>query len=313
MQLLLGRRPALLGEASFLVLPRPYAGGRGGAPTGPRQTRNRANVSMPRHDFEDLPHAARQSVESQIGRIKTARTAGGGMNSGIAAFVDSERGQVFVKGIPSDHPQAVSQAREAAIAPHLPAASPQLLWRVEAGGWVLIGYEVIDGRHADYTDDADLDLVLDALQEVQQITAPDVPEIKRAERRWAAYADGGTAELFAGTTLLHTDLAPHNTLIDGRAHMIDWAWPTQGAAFIDPHVLAVRLMEAGHSAEDAVNWVQRVPSWRAATSAALLAFSTAAVRSWREIAEQDPQPWKVKMAGHAAELEAHLHTILGMR
>jgi hypothetical protein len=268
--------------------------------------RKRTTVSMPRIAFEDLPQAARRAVETQTGHIKAARTAGGGINSGVAAFLDTERSRLFVKGIPSDHPQAVSQAREIAIAPHLPAASPRLLWHVDAGGWVILGYEAIAGRQADYTDSGDLVLVLDALQELQQVTAPDLSEVKRAEQRWAGYADQGTADLFAGRSLLHTDFAPHNVMIDGRAHIIDWAWPTVGAAFIDPHVLAVRLMEAGHSAEDAVHWVQRVPSWREASPSALLAFSTAVVRSWREIADQDPQPWKIAMAGHAAGLKAYL-------
>ncbi|WP_369192662.1 aminoglycoside phosphotransferase [Streptomyces sp. R08] len=261
---------------------------------------------MPRRDFQDLPQAAQRSVEARTGRIRAARTAGGGLNSGMAAILDSEQGRVFVKGIPTDHPQAVSQAREIAIAPYLPAASPQLLWHVEAGGWVLIGYEVVDGRHADYTDDADMAFVVDALQELQQVTAPDVPKLKRAEHRWAAYADEDTAELFAGTTLLHTDVAPHNILIDDRAHILDWAWPTRGAAFIDPHVLAIRLMEAGHGVGEAVNWARRFPSWREAAPEALNAFSTAAARSWREIADQDSQPWKIAMAGYAAKLKAYL-------
>ena len=268
--------------------------------------RKRAIVSMLRIGFEDLPQAARRAVEIRTGHIKAARTAGGGINSGAAALLDTERGRVFVKGIPSDHAQAVSQAREIAIAPYLPASSPRLLWHVEAGGWVILGYEAIAGRHADYTDSGDLVLVLDVLQELQQVIAPDLMEVKRAERRWAGYADEGTADLLAGRTLLHTDFAPHNVLIDGRAHIIDWAWPTVGAAFIDPHVLALRLMEAGHSAADAVNWAQRVPSWREASPSAVLAFSTAVARSWREIAEEDPQPWKVAMAGYAAELKAYL-------
>ncbi|MDQ0761947.1 aminoglycoside phosphotransferase [Streptomyces canus] len=262
---------------------------------------------MDRIHYDDLPQAARQAVEIQTGRIKGARTTGGGINSGVAAVLDGEGGPVFVKGIPREHPQAVSQAREVAVAPYLPAACPRLLWHLEAGGWVLLGYEVIDGRHADYTDSGDLVLVLTALRELQEVTAPDVPELKRAEQRWTAYADEGTAGLFAGTALLHTDWAPHNVLIgDGRAHLIDWAWPTQGAGFIDPHVLAVRLMEAGHSAGDAVTWVRRIMSWREAGRAELDAFSVTSMRMWREIADNDPQPWKVTMAGCAAELRAFL-------
>lgn len=239
---------------------------------------------MLRLRFHDLPEAARQAVETQAGRVRTARTAKGGTNSGVAAFLEAQAGPVFVKGIPSDHPQAVSQAREIAISPYLPSSCPRLLWHVEAGGWVLLGYEVIAGRHADYTDSGDLVLVLDALRELQQVTVPEGVGMKRAEQRWDAYADEGAQGLFAGNTLLHTDFAPDNVLMDGRrARLVDWAWPTRGAAFVDPYVLAVRLVAAGRSPGEAVTWVRRLPSWRAAGRPALEAFAVATVRMWREI------------------------------
>jgi hypothetical protein len=263
---------------------------------------------MPRRHFDDLPEAARKAVETQAGHIKAARTAPGGINSGIAVLLDTEGGTVFVKGIPADHPQAASQRREVAVSPHLPAACPRLLWHVEAGNWVLLGYEALHGTHADYTDSKDLVLVLDALRELQDVTVPATVLLKRAEHRWSAYADQGTADLFKGDALLHTDFAPDNVLIDERAHIIDWAWPTFGAPFIDPYVLAVRLMEAGHTPGAAITWVSRLPSWRQARAQAIDAFAVAVMRMWREIAHQDPQPWKETMASKAAELRSFLLT-----
>ena len=57
--------------------------------------------------------------------------------------------------------------------------------------------------------------------------------LKRAEDRWKPYVeDPGDAVAFAGHALTHTDWAPDNVLIaPGRPWLIDWAWPTLGAAW----------------------------------------------------------------------------------
>ncbi|MEU2901056.1 hypothetical protein ACWC4E_33150 [Streptomyces sp. NPDC001273] len=60
----------------------------------PLSSRNRA-VSMIRRQFHDLPAAARQAIASKVGPVHAARTAEGGLNSGIAAFLDTDHGPVF--------------------------------------------------------------------------------------------------------------------------------------------------------------------------------------------------------------------------
>ncbi|WP_030598523.1 hypothetical protein [Streptomyces fulvoviolaceus] len=77
-------------------------------------------------------------------------------------------------------------------------------------------------------------------------------------------------------------------------------------AWVDPFMLALRIMEAGATAAQAVSWVQRVPSWRESDPKALRAFAAAVIRLWREIAMEDLAPRKVAMAGHAAQLRTFL-------
>ncbi|MCA1222206.1 aminoglycoside phosphotransferase [Streptomyces sp. 8L] len=263
---------------------------------------------MCRIPFEQLPDDIRQAVADKVGSVYAARTVRGGMNSGIASVLETESGSVFVKGIPTDHPQAGAQGREAAIAPHLPASCPRLHWHLEVDGWSLLGYEVVDGRHADYTPGSpDLPLVEATLAELQQIKAPADIEIKDATDRWAEYAPLGTAHYFGGDALLHTDFAPDNVLITGgRARLVDWAWPTRGAAWIDPGALALRLMEAGHPLESAVAFAGRFVSWRDAEPTALAAFGSATAALWREVAAADGSPWKLNMAERAAALSDFL-------
>lgn len=257
-------------------------------------------MPVPRIHWMTLPAAARAAVEAHTGPVLSAETASAGVNSGIAATVCTATASFFVKGVPADHPQVRTQHRETVINPHLPPASPRMLWHVQAGGWDLIGYQRIAGRHAAYAPDSpDLPLVADAVAELQATLCPDL-DLKRAEQRWASYAGSSEVARLAGNTLLHTDLAPHNILISDRAHIIDWAWPTRGAAWIDPAVLILRLMEAGHSAGDADIWSRAsFASWASAPHAAVTVFSDANAAAWDEIARNDPQDWKKNMARHA--------------
>ncbi|WP_327594734.1 hypothetical protein [Streptomyces chartreusis] len=92
-------------------------------------------MSMPRIDFHGLPAAARQAVTLHTVPVRSVRPAEAGRNSAVAAVLTTASGPVFVKGIPVDHPQAAAQHREVAIAPHLPALAPRLLWHEEVAGW----------------------------------------------------------------------------------------------------------------------------------------------------------------------------------
>ena len=134
------------------------------------------------------------------------------------------------------------------------ATAPRLRWHQQVAGWDLLVFEYIDGaRHADYRPgSSDLARVISAMHDLAAVRCPDLP-VKRARQRWAAYVDREVdLDLLDGDALLHTDFNPLNILLrPDRVWIIDWAWPTRGAAFIDAACFLIRAMAAGHSASQA--------------------------------------------------------------
>ena len=106
--------------------------------------------------------------------------------------------------------------------------------------------------------------------------------------------------LLDGDALLHIDFNPLNILLGpDRVWIIDWAWPTRGAAFIDAACFLIRAMAAGHSASQAEALAARCPGWLQAPSAAIDVFALASARLYDEISRQDPQPFKQCLASVA--------------
>ncbi|MET8628618.1 phosphotransferase [Kitasatospora sp. NPDC004669] len=98
---------------------------------------------------------------------------------------------------------------------------------------------------------------------------------------------------FAGSCLLHTDLNNENVLIQGdRALLVDWAWATRGAPWIDPALWVIWLIAAGdHSPAAAEAWAARIPAWGLGDPALVNVFAQAQARMWADIAGAHPDPW----------------------
>jgi hypothetical protein len=261
-------------------------------------------LTLQRSYWNDLSQAVRDLVQARTGPVLAARTVSAGLvNSHLAAVLDTINSPLFVKGLRTDHPGVVRQHREAMINPHVLSLAPRLLWQAEGAGWNLLAFAYIPGaRHADYSPgSADLPAVVRVINRLQGIPCPDLP-VKRAEQRWAAYVDDTDLELLTGATLLHTDFNPLNVLMtaDG-AWVIDWAWPTRGAAFIDPACFLLRLMLGGHTAAQAEAWAQQCTSWGKTPDKAINVFAIACARHYDEIAREDPQPWKKHFAAVAQD------------
>jgi hypothetical protein len=256
--------------------------------------------------WDQLPHQVRAEITRRTGPVRSARTASAGKNSAIAAILDTRHGSVFVKGLPAERPGHV---REAEVNPYVREVAAPLLWHTVVAGWRLLGFAHTAGRHANYTPGSgDLPRVVATMRHLGQLPCPDLPALKRAEQRWASHVEHGPdLVLLRGKTLLHTDYAPDNVLVNGgAAKLIDWAWPTRGAGFIDPACLVVRLIHAGHTPAQAEAIVSPLPVWSCANREAINAFAAALVSMWTEIAAADPDAvWKQRMASAAQGWRKH--------
>ncbi|MEV0227968.1 hypothetical protein [Nonomuraea sp. NPDC050786] len=259
-------------------------------------------MPVARTDWNDLPAETRARVEEHTGPIRQAATMTEGLNSAVAALLTTDTGEVFVKGLRRAFPRRWTQDMEWVIGPYVAEVSPRTLWRVEDDEWDLIGFEAVDGRHARFDPGSpDVALVTDVMYLLGRTPCPNLP-LKTAESRWKPYMDDpDDLRWLAGDRLLHTDYNPLNVLIaDGRALLIDWAWPTRGAGWIDPACLILRLMLGGHTAEEADKVCTDLPAWREAPAEGVNAFAQASLTMWREISQADSAPWKSAM-GEAAE------------
>ncbi|MGW3993239.1 hypothetical protein ACWEF6_07095 [Amycolatopsis sp. NPDC004772] len=263
-------------------------------------------ASMGTRDRVTLPPAVRAAVEAEVGEIRRVEPVTSGLNSTFAAVLHTAHTAVFVKGTHSDHPRARGQHREATIAPHLTGVAPHLHWHLDVAGWDLLAFDYVPGRAADLSPRSrDLAAVADTLARLGELETPDLP-LPRIEQRWSGLADAADLALLAGEHLLHTDPNPNNILVDGdRAWLVDWAWPTLGASWIDPACAALWLIAEGHTPTEAEAWARTLAAWDDVPPDGLAAFVNINARLWAQIADEDPQPWKLALRDAASRWQSH--------
>ncbi|MEU3574187.1 aminoglycoside phosphotransferase [Kitasatospora sp. NPDC036755] len=251
-------------------------------------------MTTTRASWADLDGSVRLAVAARLeGPILAAEPVPTGFNSEIAVRLVTTEGSVFVKGLRLGHPRVWTQRREAEVNAFLPGIAPKMLWHLEVDGWSLVAFEHVEGRHADYGAAEDLELMVDVLSRLGRTPCPPI-ELRRAEQQWALYVDDPTVPArFAGDALVHTDLNNENVLIpQDRAFLVDWAWATRGAPWIDPALWVIWLIAAGdHSPAAAEAWAAGVPAWETGDPRVMDVFAQAQARMWADIAGADPDPW----------------------
>ncbi|MFE2729166.1 aminoglycoside phosphotransferase [Kitasatospora sp. NPDC059327] len=259
-------------------------------------------MTTTRISYAELPAIVQAAVEAHTGPALKVESASEGFNSEIAAHLISQSGDYYVKGLRTDHRRVWTQRREAEVNPYVRGIAPALIARVESAGWDVLIFEAVDGHHADYRPDSpDLPKVVDVLRRLGEVPCPPI-ELRQAEQRLERYADH-RADLgyFAGDALLHTDWNNTNVLVTGeRAHVVDWAWATKGAPWLDTAYWVIWLIGAGrHEPASSEQWAGHVPAWHDAPAEGINAFAVANANVWDEIGGQDPDPWTARMIAAA--------------
>ncbi|MGK5532927.1 protein kinase [Streptomyces sp. URMC 129] len=227
--------------------------------------------------------------------------------SDFTAVLECEKGPFFIKAMrnrPGGRRDSI--IREKLINPFVQSISPALLWTTEDEEWIALGFEVVNGRRPDFQPDSpDLPVIVDLLHQIGELDLPDIARDWH-ETRWDRFTSDETeATLFRGDALLHADINHTNLLIGERAWAVDWGWPTRGAAFIDPAMLVIQLVAAGHSPQSAESWVARCKGWASADPRAIDAFAAAKTRMWWQLAWQRPDRPARKALAEAAEAWAN--------
>jgi hypothetical protein len=259
-----------------------------------------------RTDWADLPEHVRNAIEQYTGTVHKADTISSGLNASFTARLRTDNGFLFAKGVCGS--RAAAQRREAQINGNVRPIAPRLLWQIDSQDWHILGFEHLDGRAADLSpDSADLADVAAALGHLAELQAPR-HACRRIEDRWAEAAQhaGVRVELMAGNHLLHTDLNPHNILVtDTGTRIVDWSWPSLGAAWIDTACAALWLIAEGHSPVQAESWASEVAVWASTTSEKIDAFVAINSVLWGQIAAAEPRSWKRELHRAASAWTAH--------
>ncbi len=175
---------------------------------------------------------------------------------------------------------------EAAAVLHLPAGlpAPRFLGTYDDGEWLALVFEDVEGREPSvpWRSD-DLASVAEALHELgtalqpspwkdapsfaeinrdllgasmEEAAAP-APDLDLWLRRYlgrAAAQEIDMAELVRGDALLHGDIRSDNLLLtpDGRTILVDWAWTSNGAPWLDLACFAIAVNAEGGADADAL-------------------------------------------------------------
>jgi hypothetical protein len=258
--------------------------------------------------WADLPKQLRRLIETETGAFAGEEHMASGSNCLLGMVMDTEYGdRYFLKGVPDDRRRAVwTQSNEALVNPSVRELSASLEFHITAAGWDVLGFRYLaNHRHADLSPgSSDLPLIADTLRKLAAVPAPDGVVLRTMSDRFAKYA-GDRAGLLDGTTIAHTDMQAHNILIGPSARLVDWAWPTLGAAWVDTAFLALHMIRTGHHPKEAELWAGTLPAYATAGEEAVSALVAANVAVWDEVSSADPKPWKSEVFDAARRWAHH--------
>lgn len=275
--------------------------------------------------WAQLPGPLRDFVAAHLGStVATADVQSGGFSPGVAARLGlANDDRVFIKAIRSDHVLVRKYRIEADTASQLPSAAPapRLRWHGTEADWMVLIFDDIDGRHPDLSPGStDVPTVASALSDMAELLTPSpLPSLPPASisrvrllHGWRDLAESPPHDLGGwerchvhaladletlwgrhadGTTIVHGDIRPDNLLITGgTAFVVDWAQPSQGAAWQDVTDLIPHLIMAGHTPGAAEKTLVGIPSWDLAAPDVITSYAAAFAGYWTRMSRQPAPP-----------------------
>ncbi|MEU6546974.1 phosphotransferase [Streptomyces sp. NPDC046859] len=266
---------------------------------------------MDRIEWHDLPAETRAAVERCTGPVADAKAAPHGVMSRLACTVTARAGPAFVKGTREDDLQAWVYRHEAEVTQYAPRA-PRVLWKVNAGGWQLYGYEYIEGRYPDLSPGSgDLAALARTLTAVSQTPWPENLKKKPLHTRWAEFLPEDVPSELQGRTLAHTDMSPHNMLMQdaGELLLLDWALACPAPAWADTALTIPRLICAGHTPQQAETIARQVPAYRIAADDTLTLFARTVHTAWEDWERTRPMPHRAALTAAAQTWARHRESV----
>ncbi|WP_341273912.1 phosphotransferase family protein [Krasilnikovia cinnamomea] len=102
----------------------------------------------------------------------------------------------------------------------------------------------------------------------------------------------------AGGTFVHSDLNPANLIVtaDGL-RIVDWAWATKAASWVELALLVQWLIGGGHDPEQAEDWLARFPAWTQTDPEIMDEFAARNAAKWSAKSQQSPHEWVYDLCG----------------
>ncbi|GAA2712078.1 phosphotransferase [Micromonospora olivasterospora] len=253
-----------------------------------------------RSDWTALPEAVTAEIAERVGGAFEVAPAASGDHAEIASTVTGPDARVFVKAA-SAGPGAQSLRYELSATRAVDRHPPAVLWHFERDGWLVVGTEHLDGPHPDLSPGSpDLELLAVTLKELQETPAQGGPWFTPEGRV------GFGHPAMDGRMLVHSDLNPTNLIVTQAAlRIVDWAWATKAASWVELALLVQWLIGSGHTPEQAERWLAQFPAWDAVGREVLDDFAAKNAAKWLAKSRQSTEAWVHDLAAWAGEWAAH--------
>ena len=259
-----------------------------------------------RSDWTALPTAVVDGIADRVGRPLDVVPAPAGDHAELASAVTGPDGAVFAKAASAGIQSLRYELTATLAAAKVTDTASAVRWHFEADGWLVVGTELLHGPHPDFSPgSADLDLVAATLKGLQETPAVGEPWFTPAGRL------GWEHPAMHGAMLVHTDLNPTNMLVTaGGLRIVDWAFATKAAPWVELAMLAQWLIGAGHTAGQAEQWLSQFPAWGAIGPDVLDVFAEHNAAKWAAKAHQQHLRWVHDLADWTGRWATHRRAAL---